>query len=252
MTNFNIHIGKAPPEAAVAATEQLLTVIGTVSDTVCPWCYVGKKRLEKGIEQYKKEHPESNDTFSTTWAPFYLDPTAPKEGEEKQERYARRFGAQRSQMMFQRLAMVGDSVGINFKFGGRTGNTRDSHRLIQLAKTKSPEMQTKVVEKLFEAYFEKEQDITNHDVLLQAAVDSGLDQAEAKDWLETDKGGPQVDKEVDQAQMKYIGGVPHFTIGERFEIEGAEEPAQFVRAFGKLKAEQEFEQKRFGGTADSC
>ncbi|KAF2101714.1 thioredoxin-like protein [Rhizodiscina lignyota] len=228
MTNFQIHI---------------------VSDTVCPWCYVGKKRLEKGIEQFKKENPDSNDTFSTTWAPFYLDPEAPNEGEDKQARYARRFGAQRSQMMFQRLAMVGDSVGINFKFGGRTGNTRDSHRLIQLAKTKSPEMQTKVVEKLFEAYFEKEQDITSHAVLLKAAVEAGLDQAEAKDWLETDKGGPAVDKEVKEAQMKFIGGVPHFTISDRVEIEGADDPSTFVEAFKKVKAEAEFEQKRFG---DSC
>jgi predicted DsbA family dithiol-disulfide isomerase len=94
-----------------------------VSDTVCPWCYVGKKKLEKAISSFQASHPDSHDTFSTTWAPFYLDPTSTKEGEDKQERYARRFGAQRTQMMQQRLSTVGKQVGIDFKYGGRTGNT---------------------------------------------------------------------------------------------------------------------------------
>lgn len=78
-------------------------------------------------------------------------------------------------------------MGINFKFGGKTGNTRDSHRLIQLGKTKSPKLQTRVVEELFAAYFENEGDITDHKILRQAAIKAGLEEKEVDEWLESGK-----------------------------------------------------------------
>ncbi|KAF2807821.1 thioredoxin-like protein [Mytilinidion resinicola] len=209
--------------------------IKIVSDTVCPWCYVGKKRLEKGIELYKAAHPDSNDTFSTTWYPFYLVPDAPKQGIDKQQYYLSKFGAGRTQMMFQRLAQLGQSDGIAFKFGGRTGNTRDSHRLIQLGKTKSPAVQTRVIEELFAAYFENEKDITSHETLLEAGTKAGLDAAEVKAWLESGKGGPEVDREVQDAYEHSISGVPNFTIQDRFEIGGAQEPSAFVQLFERIK-----------------
>jgi len=98
-------------------------------------------------------------------------------------------------MMQERLAQLGKSDGIDFKFGGKTGNTRDSHRLIQLGKAKSPAVQTRVVEELFATYFENEKDITSHDVLVDAGVKAGLNAAEVKEWLDSGKGGPEVDKE---------------------------------------------------------
>ena len=115
-------------------------------------------------------------------------------------------------MIFERLTEVGKDCGIDFKFGGKTGNTRDSHRLIQLGKTKSAQMQTRVVEELFSAYFEQEGDITNHEVLKNAATRAGLDEKEVIDWLESDAGGKAVDEEVAQAQENDISGVPNFTI----------------------------------------
>lgn len=109
------------------------------------------------------------------------------------------------------LARLGKQVGIDFAFGGKTGNTRDSHRLIQLAKTKGPEMQTKVVEQLFNSYFEKNEDITDREVLIARGVKAGLHETETRDWVESDKGGKEVDKEVIEAQEKFISGVPNFT-----------------------------------------
>lgn len=109
------------------------------------------------------------------------------------------------------LARLGKQVGIDFAFGGKTGNTRDSHRLIQLAKTKGEDMQTKVVEQLFNAYFEKNEDITDREVLISRGVKAGLNDAEVRDWMASDKGGPEVDREVIQANEKFIGGVPNFT-----------------------------------------
>ncbi|KAI9881154.1 MAG: hypothetical protein M1830_007132 [Pleopsidium flavum] len=210
--------------------------IEIVSDSVCPWCYVGKNKLEKGISLYKSAHPDSKDTFSTTWLPFYLNPAAPREGIDKRQYYKSKFGEERTQMIFERLAVAGKEVGINFSFGGKTGNTRDSHRLIQLGKTKSPQMQTRVVEELFKAYFETERDITSHDVLREAGVKAGLGEAEVKEWLGSDKGGKEVDKEVREAQMANISGVPNFTIQGKYEIGGAQDPAAFVQIFERIKA----------------
>jgi predicted DsbA family dithiol-disulfide isomerase len=198
---------------------------------------VGKKRLEKGIAAYKERHPDSNDTFSTNWFPFYLDPSAPK-SIDKQERYESKFGRERTLMMQQRLSQIGQAEGINFKYGGNTGNTRDSHRLIQLGKTKGPHMQTRVIEELFAAYFENEKDITRQDILIEAAVKAGLDEKEAKEWLESGKGGPEVDKEVQDAVAQNISGVPNFTINDQFEIGGAQDASAFVQLFERLKKQE--------------
>ena len=138
-------------------------------------------------------------------------------------------------MMQERLAQLGKSDGIDFKFGGKTGNTRDSHRLIQLGKAKSPAVQTRVVEELFAAYFENEKDITSHDVLADAGVKAGLNAAEVKEWLGSGKGGLEVDKEVQEAYEQSISGVPNFTIQDQFEIGGAQKPADFVQLFERIK-----------------
>jgi predicted DsbA family dithiol-disulfide isomerase len=129
---------------------------------------------------------------------------------------------------------VGKSVGIDFKFGGKTGNTRDSHRLIQLGKLKGAETQTKVVEALFAAYFENEKDITQKSVLIEAATEAGIGKAEAEKWLNGDEGGKEVDAEVGEAQREGISGVPHFTINGRFEVEGAQDSSAFVQLFERL------------------
>ena len=117
-----------------------------------------------------------------------------------------------------------------------TGNTRDSHRLIQLAKSKSPVLETRIVEELFAAYFEQEGDITSHEVLKAAALRAGLQEREVDEWLTSDKGGKAVDEEVAEAQKNKISGVPNFTIQGKYEVGGAQEPEVFVRLFEKIKA----------------
>ena len=183
---------------------------------------------------YHKDDPDFQiSTYSTV---LFFRPEQECISASKKERYESRFGAERTKAIHERMNGVGQSLGINFKWGGKVGNTRDSHRLIQLAKTKSPEMQTKVVEALFAAYFENEQDITDHGVLLGAAKKAGLDEAEARKWIvESDEGGKVVDAEVKEAQEKMISGVPHFMLNERFEVEGAQDSMAFVRLFERLK-----------------
>lgn len=198
---------------------------------------MGKKRLEKGIAAYKEKYPDSNDTFSTNWFPFYLNPDAPK-SVDKQQMYESKFGKERVKMMQERLSQIGREEGINFKHGGRTGNTRDSHRLVQLGKTKGPQMQTRVIEELFAAYFENEKDITSQDILVEAGVKAGLEENEITEWLKSDKGGPEVDQEVQQARRNNITGVPNFEINGQYEIGGAQEPTAFVQLFERLKRQE--------------
>lgn len=138
-------------------------------------------------------------------------------------------------MILERLAAAGKDVGIDFKFGGKTGNTRDSHRLIQLGKTKGPDVQTRVVEELFKSYFENEEDITSRAVLQAAGVRAGLAEEEVRAWLESGKGGREVDREVREAQMKDISGVPHFTLQGKYEIGGAQDADAFVKVFERIK-----------------
>lgn len=244
--------------------------IEIVSDAVCPWCYVGKNRLDLAISQHKQTNP--SDTFSTTWAPFYLNPDAPKLSVDKQTLYEQKFGAQRTRMMQIRLAQIGKEVGIDFAYGGKTGNTRDAHRVIQLGKTKGEAVQTRVVEELFKAYFEHNEDITLHSVLSNAAVQAGLPEAETNEWLASDKGGPEVDKEVESAKRRFISGVPNFTVNNRFEVQvgifpralfevaqtaftdpfpflqGAEEPYAFLEIFNQIKDNSSGGQASSGNT----
>jgi predicted DsbA family dithiol-disulfide isomerase len=208
---------------------------------------VGKQRMEKAISAWQKNH--SDDKFTTTWMPFYLNPNAPKKGIDKQEYFHMRFGPERTKMMQQRLAMIGKADGIDFKFGGKTGNTRDSHRLVQLGKSKSPQMQTRVVEELFKAYFENEQDITSHEVLKQAGIKAGLEEKEVTEWLESDQGGKQVDEEVGNAQSMFISGVPHFTIENRYKLEGAQDPEAFLQVFEAVVASKGRSQNTKAGAA---
>ena len=138
-------------------------------------------------------------------------------------------------MIFDRLTAVGKDVGINFSFGGKTGSTRDAHRLAQLGKAKGLDVQTRIVEELFAAYFENEKDITSHEVLREAGVRAGLPEEEVQEWLKSDKGGPEVDREVMEAQVRGVSGVPNFVLQDKYEIGGAQDADAFVNCFEKLK-----------------
>jgi predicted DsbA family dithiol-disulfide isomerase len=168
--------------------------------------------LEKAIANHQKSHPDTK--FSIAWHPFYLDPTA-KEAEDKMARYERKFGKARMAQMIPYMKQVGETVGIKFEYGGKTGNTRDSHRLIEEAGSKGLDVQDKLVNALFHAYFEVNEDITSKDVLARIAAEAGVFNSteEALEFLKSDKRGPEVDKEVDFNQYRRgISGVPHFII----------------------------------------
>ncbi|KAM0813381.1 putative Thioredoxin-like protein [Seiridium cardinale] len=208
--------------------------IKIISDSVCPWCYVGKRRVEAGIAAYRSAHPSSDDTFNVTWYPYYLDANAPFEGEVKADRYKRRFGDAKFGQIQETLGAAGKEVGINFSFGGRTGHTLNSHRLIQLAGQQGQEVQNKVVGELFKRYFELEQDITDKEMLRSAAEAAGLNGEEVKAYLDSDEGVETVEDEVTKAQQLGVRGVPNIRINDMFEAPGAVDADVFRRIFEKI------------------
>jgi len=160
----------------------------------------------------------------------------PKTGIPLKDRMAQKFGKDRFEMMNSRIARMGEADGICFNADRVVGNTRDAHRLIQLAKTKSNEMENKVMASLFHAHFEEGGDVTSHEMLIGAATKAGLDGAEVKKWLDKDSGGKEVDSEVEQAYDMGVQGVPHFVINDAIQVSGAQDAHVFVEELKKARA----------------
>ena len=141
-------------------------------------------------------------------------------------------------MMEQRLVAVGRAEGIAFGFDSTTGNTRDSHRLIEFGRQRGGadgQAQDRIVSALFRMYFEQDGDITSREALLGAAGAAGFDRADARAWLESDAGGPEVDAAVQRAYADGIHGVPNFTINDKYQVDGAQDPEVFLAHFAKIK-----------------
>ncbi|KAI8148871.1 thioredoxin-like protein [Fennellomyces sp. T-0311] len=211
--------------------------IDIVSDTVCPWCFVGKRRLEKAIAQFQSTNP--NVSFDIEWHPFQLSPTMSKNNPKlKLEHYKRKFGEQRTAEMIPYMQSVGEPDGIKFSYGGVMANTLDSHRLIYWSKQFGK--QNEVVEELFKDYFERERNIGDNQVLADAAERAGLDKEKALAYLNSDADADLVRGEAEQNKAKSISGVPQYSIQNGFVFTGAQEPQTFTAFFEKaLLREQE-------------
>ncbi len=196
--------------------------IDVVSDVVCPWCYVGKHRLEQALASM----PERK--FAVFWRPFQLDPTIPKEGMPREIYLERKFGAERLADLHKPLIEIGKAEGIPFAFDKitRSPNTLDAHRLLRWAQESG--RQNAMADRLFALYFVEGADIGNRDVLTKAAADVGLDAALVAQLLGTEADLDPVIAEINAAQKMGIGGVPTFIFAARFAISGAH-PAETIR-----------------------
>lgn len=146
------------------------------------------------------------------------------------ERMIQRVGLDRVQGIQARLKRVGQASGTDFNFAGKTGNTRDSHLLIQLAGTKGPIAQKTLVDEIFASHFERGGDITNRDEFIRAGVVSGLDESEMRACLQDEEMGREIDRQAEEARASGVSSVPTFeTRGRR--IEGADDPSVFYEAF---------------------
>jgi predicted DsbA family dithiol-disulfide isomerase len=202
--------------------------IDVVSDTVCPWCFIGKRRLARAIAL----RPDME--FDVHWRPYRLDPTIPSEGVDRRAYLKAKFGdSPRSAQMAEIIRNEGAGEGIDFAFEKieRSPSTLDSHRLIRWAG--SAGVQDNLVEKLFEAYFVRGRNIGDRAVLTGVAADAGMDADLVSELLEKDADREIVEKEDLLAHEMGISGVPTFIFENRYMISGARESEILVKIIDK-------------------
>lgn len=169
--------------------------------------------------------------FEVTWLPFQLNPAASKEGVDKMTMYKQKFGEDRMNQMIPRMKQTGLEDGINFSYGGKTGNTFDSHRLISWAQKQGK--QDALVEELFKNYFEQEKFIGDEKVLIAAGEKAGLQNVQ--DFLRGDGEAKEVMSDLRRYQDEMqINGVPHFIVGGKYQVGGAQEAPAFTQLFQKI------------------
>lgn len=194
------------------------------SDTICPWCYVGKRRLERALAM----RPRADITIQ--WRAFQLNPGMPPEGMSRREYLEVKFGgSDRAQRIYEAVRQAGASEGIAFAFERirRTPNTFESHRLLRHALLHG--RQAEVLEELFQAYFLRGEDIGDRGVLLDCAVAAGLDEAEARRFLDGQDELESTLAEDRLARRQGINGVPCFIFNGRFALSGAQPPEALVQ-----------------------
>lgn len=204
--------------------------VDVISDVICPWCYIGKRRLERAIAAVEGQHE-----VQVHWHPFQLNPTMPKEGISRKEYRTRKFGSwERSLELDAKVIAVGESEGIHFAFDKteRTPNTVDAHRLIWLADQHG--CQNAVVEALFRAYFNEGRDIGHHQTLIDVVSEAGLGRQVAESMLGSDDGMDVMSNAQELSQRHLVTGVPFFIINNAITLSGAQEPETFLDAFRQI------------------
>ncbi len=206
--------------------------IDIVSDTVCPWCFIGKRKLEKALAL------RPDIAFDIKWRAYRLDPNVPREGVDRRAYMRAKFGdSPRSSAMSDAIRAAGDAEEIAFAFERieKRPDTTDSHRLVRWAA--SAGKQNEIVERLFKAYFEEGRDIGDAAVLRAVADEAGMDGALVAELLAKDADRALIEQEDTLAHQMGISGVPTFIFNNRYLISGAYDPDKLVRVIDKAQAE---------------
>ncbi|MGE0846706.1 MAG: DsbA family oxidoreductase [Flavobacteriaceae bacterium] len=206
--------------------------IDIVSDVMCPWCLIGKRRLEKALELRPGVEVEMR------WRPYQLDPTIPEGGMDRREYLERKFGGpERAKAIYEQIREAGEQEGIDFRFDliERSPNTLDAHRLIRWAAT--PGVQNEVVDLLFRLYFTEGANVGDHEVLLGVARDTGMDVELVGNLLKTDADVELVQREIALAQQMGVTGVPCYVFAGKFGVLGAQSPEILADALDRAVSE---------------
>ncbi len=206
--------------------------IDVVSDVVCPWCFIDKRRLEKAIA-LRPDVP-----VEVRFRPYFLNPWVPREGISREEYLTIKFGSpERYRPMAERVAAAASAEGLPYRLGAikRQPNTIDCHRLISWAGDigNGPEMK----QRLMELYFAEGADLTDREVLVGAAAESGLDADRARDRLGGEDSVAQVEREAESAKQAGIDGVPCFILGGIVAVQGAQSPEHLAQAIERAANE---------------
>lgn len=189
------------------------------SDVICPWCYIGKKRLERALAA----RPQPDMTLR--WRAFQLNPGMPVDGMDRKTYLAAKFGGgDRARQIYENIRQVGESEGITFNFEGiqRTPNTVDAHRLLHFAQEQG--VGDAMAERLFAGYFLEGVDLGDHQSLAEQAAEVGLDKQESLDFLASEEAVENIKSESEAAYRMGVQGVPCFIVADRYAISGAQEP----------------------------
>ncbi|HET7492878.1 MAG TPA: DsbA family oxidoreductase [Bradyrhizobium sp.] len=206
--------------------------IDIVSDVVCPWCYIGKRRIENALALVPDVPVEVH------WRPFFLNPWVPREGIGREEYLTTKFGSVDAYKgIAGRVVAAAGEEGLSYRpdLVKRQPNTIDCHRLIHWAdaKGKAPEMK----QRLMELYFRDGGDLTDREVLVQAAIDCGLDGDEVRARLGTDEDVGLISAHAQEASEKGISGVPTFVFAQKYAVSGAQPAELLARAIRQVSAE---------------
>ena len=224
-----------PSSAAAAELVAAPLFVDVVSDVVCPWCYIGKRKLETALARLRAD--EAGLAPTVRWHPFELNPDLPAEGVPRAEYLEKKFGGKaRAAEIYARVRAVGAEVGIAFDFDRitRQPNTRDAHRLIAWAQQRGDA--GALVERLFRAYFIEGRWIGERNELAALAADSGLPGDEAQAMLASDAYRAEVEAEYREAQEAGITGVPFFIFNGRTAVSGAHDPDVLLEAIAAARA----------------
>jgi len=203
--------------------------IDIVSDVICPWCFIGKRRLERALAS------EAPGEIQIGWRPFQLNPDMPVEGMSRKDYLRAKFGKDDGGERYKHVIAAGLEEGIPFAFERmqRTPNTVRAHRLIRWGESNG--RADEIVEALFVAYFAQARDVGDIDVLADVAGHAGLDAAAARAYLESDEDDALVREEDAFARKVGIDGVPAFVIERKYLISGAQPPETFADVFRQVR-----------------
>ncbi|GFY84844.1 thioredoxin superfamily protein [Actinidia rufa] len=204
-------------------TGKKLIRIDVSSDTVCPWCFVGKRNLDKAMASSKDQYD-----FEIKWHPYMLNPSAPKKGVNKEEFYRSKFGQQSEQIMA-RMTEVFRGLGLEYDTSGLTGNTLDSHRLIYFAGEQGLDKQHNLVEELCLGYFTQGKYIGDREFLVECARKVGVEGA--AEFLENPSNGLEEVKDEIEKYSGSITAVPYYVINGKSKISGGQPPEIFLKVF---------------------
>lgn len=219
--------------------------VDVVSDIVCPWCYIGKRRLEAALETLKKDV-----SAEIVYHPFQLDPSSPKQGRPFRHHMESRFGRERAATMFAHVEQVASEVGLDFNFSeiAKDFNTLDLHRLLTVAYEKGLQAATK--EALMDAHFVRRVDLTDQATLVATLVAIGWTEEDILTVLKSDQGRESVQGELDYFRQLGVTGVPFFILNNKYALSGAQPESVFVDALRKVLEEAKPELIATGATCD--
>jgi predicted DsbA family dithiol-disulfide isomerase len=207
--------------------------IDVVSDVVCPWCFIGKRRLEKAIAL------QPDIPVEVTYRPYFLNPWVPRAGIKRADYLTKKFGsAERYGEIAQRVAAAAAEEGLIYAVDkmSRQPNTIDSHRVILWARTSGA--QACVKQRLMDFYFTEGADLSDPEVLVRAASECGMDANEVRRLLATDTDVERVTQEAESARSSGINGVPTFIFGNAFSTSGAQPPETLAEIIAHAAEEQ--------------